>query len=127
MARILIADDEEMDRVFLDSVLGPAGHELFFAREGQSALTSYREHEIDVVIADLVMPELNGLQLIEQILQHDPAACVVAVSGAAPQHLDTALDLGAIASLEKPLDPRELVELVQEAVREREKRADPWA
>ena len=126
MARILIADDEEMDRVFLDSVLGPAGHELFFAPEGQSALTSYRTHEIDVVIADLVMPELNGLQLIDEILRLDPAACIVAVSGTAPEHLETAEEMGALASLEKPLDPRELLELVQEALREREKRADPW-
>lgn len=126
MARILIADDEEMDRVFLDSVLGPAGHELFFAPEGQSALASYRTHEIDVVIADLVMPELNGLQLIDEILRFDPAACIVAVSGAAPEHLETAEEMGALASLEKPLEPRELLELVQEALREREKRADPW-
>lgn len=72
MAKILIADDEEMDRVFLDEVLGPAGHKLYFAPDGKSALRSYLENEIDVVIADLVMPELGGLQLIEELTTKGP-------------------------------------------------------
>lgn len=126
MAKILIADDEEMDRVFLDQVLGPAGHKLFFAPDGKVALRSYQENEIDVVIADLVMPELGGLQLIEELTTKDPFAVIIAVSGAAPEHLKTALNLGAFVTLEKPLDPKDLVEAVADAVRRREQIADPW-
>lgn len=127
MARILIVDDEEMDRVFLHEVLGSAGHELFFAREGQSALAAYQENEVDVMVTDLAMPTLDGIELIREVRQFDPAACIVAVSGAVPPRLDEAEEEGALASLEKPLDPRELLEAVNAAERERERRADPWS
>ena len=92
MARILITDDDEMDRVLLNDVLGGAGHDLYFAREGQSALDAYREQEIDVVLTDL----------------------------------ERARDAGALVTLEKPVDPKALLEAVERAMRERKKRADPW-
>lgn len=127
MARILIADDEEMDRVFLDGVLGGAGHELFFAREGQSALDAYREHEIDVVVTDLLMPHLNGLGLIRELKETDHAACIVAVSGLGADELERAKKAGALLALQKPLDPVELLEAVKRAERIRERLSDPWS
>lgn len=127
MAHILIADDEEMDRVFLDSVLSPGGHTLLFAKEGQSALSAYQQHEVDVVIADLVMPEMNGLQLIDELRRIDPAACVVAVTAAGEELLERAREMGAVATLAKPLVPQDLLEAVEMAERTRDKRADPWA
>lgn len=126
MGRILITDDEEMDRVFLNAVLGDAGHELFFAREGQSALAAYREHEIDVVVTDLVMPHLNGLDLIRELREEDHDACIVAVSGAGADKLERAKEAGALLTLRKPLDPAALVEAVKRAERERANLSDPW-
>lgn len=125
MARILIADDDEMDRVFLDSVLAPAGHKLFFAREGESALTAYRDHDIDVVLADLVMPSLGGLELIRELRNQDPGACIVAVSGAGEEKLARARELGAIETLQKPVDPEELLEALERAEEERENMSGP--
>lgn len=127
MARILIADDEEMDRVFLDSVLSPPGHTLLFARDGESALAAYREQEVDVVLADLVMPEYGGLELIRELRELDPRACVVAVSGAGEERLARARELGALVTLEKPVDPEALLKAVTRADRERERLEDPWS
>ena len=69
MAKILIVDDEEMDRVMERSMLDGLGHTLLFASDGEVALSLYQKEEPDLVITDLAMPELNGLRLIQEIME----------------------------------------------------------
>ncbi len=116
MARILVVDDEEMDRLFERSVLEDAGHELFFAQDGEIALKVYRDHAIDVVITDLHMPRLNGLRLIREMREMDPRATIIAVSGVSADQLDTAQELGAVRTLYKPLEAEALVRTVAEVL-----------
>ena len=113
MARILVVDDEEMDRVLERSILEEAGHELLFANDGDHALRVYREERVDLVITDLAMPKVNGLRLIKRLLEEDSAAKVIAVSGVSPEQLPRAQDLGAAATLYKPLEREELLETVE--------------
>ena len=117
MARILIVDDEELDRVLERSILEDAGHELLFASDGQAALQLYREEEVDLVITDLAMPRINGLRLIRMLLEEDPDARVIAVSGVSPEQLPTAEDLGARGTLFKPLDRDVLLDSVEAVLR----------
>ena len=53
MARILVVDDDQMDRMILDSLLTEAGHELVFAEEGLSALDLYREQKFDLGVSPI--------------------------------------------------------------------------
>ena len=62
--RIIIADDEEIMRNLLADCLASAGYEVFTARNGEQALDVLREHDVDLIITDIVMPETNGLKFI---------------------------------------------------------------
>lgn len=110
MARILIVDDEEMDRVLLADVLLDAGHEPLFASDGRSALKIWRESQVDLVVTDMVMPELDGLGLLEAMRGEDPEVRVIAISGVTAKGLNKAGLMGANAILTKPVDPSELLE-----------------
>ena len=112
MARILIVDDEEGDRLFQSTVLINAGHEVRFAGDGESALAKWSGGEFDLVLTDLAMPRLNGLQLIQEIRRADPHARIIAISGVSADQLGLAEDYGAARSLRKPLDPRALIEAI---------------
>ena len=116
MAHILIVDDEEGDRLFGRAALERAGHELLFASSGDVALRAFQRNDIDLVITDLVMPNTNGILLIEQILAEDDGALIIAVSGVSPEQLERAEALGARRTLRKPYSAAELVRIVTETL-----------
>ena len=126
MARILIVDDEEMERVMERSMLEGLGHTLMFASDGDVALKVYQKEEVDLVITDLAMPELNGLRLIQEIMEFDSDARIIAVSGASADQLDLAEDMGAICTLFKPVDYEEFLAAVTEALKDQDSPKDPW-
>jgi CheY-like chemotaxis protein len=118
MARILIVDDEEMDRILLSEILLREGHEPFFAPNGQAALKIWRRGGIDLVITDIVMPQLDGLELLNALREEDPWVRVIAMSGVTARKLNEAARSGAHAILVKPVDPRELVQAISSALDE---------
>lgn len=126
MEKILVVDDEEMDRVLLGTILRRPGYEVLFAPDGARALEVYEEEHIDVVVTDLVMPRFNGFRLIQELNDHDRNACILAVTGKGQQHLDFARAYGAFATLTKPFRPAELIDTVGELIRVRTLKADPW-
>ena len=116
MARILVVDDDEMDRLVERMILEELGHELYFAKDGEDALGIYQERDIDVVVTDLKMPGVDGLSLIRQIRDLHPGAEVIVVSGLSRSKLEQAHDLGARDTLVKPVDHEALIEAVTNAV-----------
>jgi two-component system response regulator AtoC len=127
MAKILIVDDDEVDRVKESSILQAAGHETLFAPHGQAALKMWEKQKIDLIITDLAMPELNGLRLIQAIREEDPSARIIAISGVAPEQLDMAEDFGAMRTLFKPVDPEEFTRVVEEVLNASTyQEPDPW-
>ncbi len=127
MARILIVDDDEMDRLMERSLLDGLGHTLLFASDGDVALSVYQKEDVDLVITDLAMPQLNGLRLIQEILEFDPGARIIAVSGHNADQLDLAKSMGALSTLFKPLEYEELLAAVEDALKEEDPGVDPWA
>lgn len=119
MAKVLIVDDEEMDRVLLSEVLHQAGHEPLFAPNGQAALRIWKKTRVDVVVTDIVMPELNGLELLEALKEEDPWVRVIAISGITAKKLNEASRAGALAILTKPIDPGELIREIDNALESR--------
>ncbi len=116
MAHILIVDDEEMDRLLGRVALEDAGHELLFAPDGEAALRAYQNNDIDLVITDLAMPNMDGMQLIEQILAEDKGALIIAVSGVSPEKLGLAESLGVNRTMRKPYEAAELLEAVTQTL-----------
>jgi CheY-like chemotaxis protein len=127
LARILIVDDEQMERLQLAAILEGAGHELLFAKDGRGALESFNHGvyyyaPIDLVITDIAMPRLNGLQLIREIRKRGYRVPIIAVSGVSAEQLDLAEDFGADSILYKPLDPEKLAAAVEQELDPRKTR-----
>lgn len=118
MAKVLIVDDEESDRLMMQVVLEHAGHETFLAFDGEEALRKYAVEGIDVVVTDLHMPEVHGFELISVLRDFDKPPALVAVSGTGPFQLHMAEALGAKFTLSKPIDPKLLVDAVERSLKD---------
>ena len=124
MAKILIVDDEEGDRLIAQAILARAGHETFFAHDGEDALRQYALQGIEVVLTDLQMPEVHGFELISVLrdFKEPPALVVMSATGQFQLHMAEAL--GAKFTLQKPLDAELLVDAVERALADREAEID---
>ena len=75
MAKILIADDELSMRQFLEILLKKEGHEVVCAGDGQEALSRFEADPFDLLISDIKMPKLDGLELLRKVKDQRPALC----------------------------------------------------
>ena len=116
MARIMIVDDDDMERVLERTFLEKLGYHLHFARDGAEALKILEAVDIDVLVTDLVMPHVDGLSLIRKVRREHPRIGVVAISGVSRDELGLARDLGAIEALTKPIDAHAFVDAVKRAL-----------
>ena len=114
MARVLVVEDEPTDRVILAKLLERMGHEVYFASDGEEAFKAYLKNRIEIIITDLNMPHVDGLEFIEAVLALFPEAVIIAVSGKGPDELDAAKSAGARVALSKPIDPWELLKAILE-------------
>ena len=114
MARILIAEDDAADRLLLGTILEEAGHELYYAADGEEALSLFARHRIDVVVTDIMMARKDGVELILALRKLDPDAAIIAVSGEGPAGLGFAQLAGAHKIMTKPIDQNTLIGAVQE-------------
>lgn len=115
MATILIIDDEESIRILLRSALEAAGYEVTEAVNGRQGLELYRQKPADLVITDILMPELNGLDMLLELTREFLNAKVVAISGAGGEKnvLDVAKLLGARQTFRKPFSMPQLLGAVR--------------
>jgi CheY-like chemotaxis protein len=72
MAKILVADDELSMRQFLEILLKKEGHEVFCAGDGQEALSRFQDDPVDLVITDIKMPRMDGLDLLRKLKEQRP-------------------------------------------------------
>ena len=113
--RILIADDEPSMRLTLEDILKDEGYDVSTAADGQAAVSMCAENEYDVVIMDVRMPRLDGVEAFRQIRRHREGVRVIMMSAYAVTSLkDMALEEGAIGFLEKPLDIGKVMDLISE-------------
>ena len=113
MARILVADDEHGIRALLRLTLVPAGHSVVEAADGDEALALARTHRPDIVILDVWMPGLSGLDVCRAIRADSSLAGtrVIIASGHASDA--DALAAGADAVFAKPFSPARLLAAVE--------------
>jgi len=112
MARVLIVEDEQTDRVILGNIVEGMGHMVYFASNGEQAFKIYMKSSIDVVITDLMMPHVGGIEFIVELKTLFPDAPIIAVSAQGLELLAEAENKGASLALSKPVDPKELLDAI---------------
>lgn len=114
--RILVVDDEPGMRKSLADILLDEGYEVKIAEDGAKAVELCSRETFDVVIMDVRMPGLDGVEAFRRIRTHSAGTRVILMSAFGVEELKSqALDEGAIAFLEKPLDIEAVVHLIENA------------
>jgi CheY-like chemotaxis protein len=130
MHDVLVVDDEVDVRDAIKRVLERAGYSVRSADNGTAALDELRRMQADVVITDIIMPKVNGVEAIESIRKEFPAVRIIAISGggnfgiAAYQpnaittsaYLAAAEQAGAHLILTKPFESKDLIQAVEQVL-----------
>ena len=119
-ARVLVVDDSGLARRNSRRILEAAGYEVVEAEDGLGALERYFVERPDVVLLDLVMKGMYGLDVLSKLRQIDASARVIIVTADIQNSSrDLVSEAGAVAFVTKPINPDELVTAVNDAVRGR--------
>jgi CheY-like chemotaxis protein len=124
MARVLVIDDDPLVRKTVDIILALHGFEVATAPDGRSGVDAVKAGAFDLVIVDLFMPGMDGLQTTAAIRRHCPAIPVIAASGfmfgescpSMPNFDAMATEAGAVMTLYKPFRPAELLRAVNSVI-----------
>jgi two-component system, NtrC family, response regulator HydG len=117
MARILIADDHDAVREGMAIALSRLGHEVLAVKGGAEAIAAYRKKPADVVVTDLRMVPVDGIEVVRRLREGDPDATVLVVSAHGTIAVAVeAMRAGAIDFIEKPFSPEVLRARVEKAV-----------
>ncbi|MCZ6635204.1 MAG: sigma-54 dependent transcriptional regulator [bacterium] len=115
--KVMIIDDERNIRRTLDMILTGEGYEVFSTASGKEGLQTLAERGVHLVLLDIVMPEINGLELLQKIRDAHPDLAVIMISGQATvQDAVRATRLGAYDFLEKPLSREKVLLAVSHAL-----------
>jgi CheY-like chemotaxis protein len=116
--RILLIDDNKELRWILTQMLHD--YTVFEAQDGREGLELFLQHRPELVITDMIMPQMGGVETIQALSQHFPLPKIIAISGGggapAANWLWIAQELGANRTLMKPFGRRELLQTVEEVL-----------
>ncbi|MCA1065116.1 response regulator transcription factor [Rossellomorea sp. AcN35-11] len=121
MARILIAEDEDVLRMLMVDTLEDEGHELDEAADGQEAINRIMENEYDLILLDYMMPLYTGLEVIEKVrTSPEKSEVKIMMVSAKSQQADKDLVMqsGADYFISKPYSPAELVQKIEDILNE---------
>jgi len=126
MTRVLVVDDDRAVGMAIKMVLEVAGFEVIHALDCMSGLAEIDKSDFQLIMVDLFMPGIDGLETIKECRRRDATVPIIAISGfmprngqdPAPDFLGMATKLGATRSLAKPFRPRELLQAVETCLAE---------
>jgi two-component system cell cycle response regulator CpdR len=113
MIRILLAEDEEAMRVYLARALENAGYEVVAVDRGTEALPHLEREHFDLLLSDIVMPEMDGIELAQRCAEISPDTKVMFITGFAAVTLKASREAPQAKVLSKPFHLRDLVMEVQ--------------
>ena len=120
MTKILVIEDDEEIRVLIQRLLEREGYDVIAAEDGVQGMEAFRTRMPDMVITDLYMPRMKGVEAIREIRNIDADAKIIAISGGGPSSpsslLKGARGAGAMEILCKPSEPAELINAVHRLV-----------
>ena len=114
MALIMIVDDDAQIQLALRQIVESAGHRVIEASNGQDAIDLFEEFFPDLVITDLFMPHMDGIEMIRLIRRMTTAARIIAISGGGGgwNYLESVVALGANLALQKPFTYSQLLSAI---------------
>jgi DNA-binding NtrC family response regulator len=117
--RILIVDDDERQRSAMAAMLADCDYETQVASDGQEALERLSTFDADVIVSDLVMPRMDGFELLRHLKERGDLTPAIALTafGSMEKALSAVHDLKAFWFLEKPVEPRAFKTLLDRAIR----------
>lgn len=121
--KILVVDDEDIVRTSCSRTLKPGGFEVKLAKNGREGLKMMSEEKFDLVLTDLKMPDMDGIEVLRRIKEDWPEVEVIIITGY--QTVDTAvraIKLGAFDYIEKPFTPDALMNAVAKALDNKNKK-----
>jgi DNA-binding NtrC family response regulator len=120
MSRILIIDDDAAMRLALRHALERRNHQVVEASNGRAGLAAYKETAFDLVVTDIIMPDVEGLETVMTLRKFSPHLKIIAMSaggkGRAEDYLDLAARFGATTTLRKPFEAEEFIKAVEAAL-----------
>ena len=118
--RVLVVDDENSVLDLLSRTLEGAGYEVFTATDGQDAFGKVLQHRIGVVLLDITMPGMSGMEVLKQITDHWPDTCVIMVTATADTGTAVeAMKMGAYDYITKPFNRDDVILRVNKAIEKR--------
>ncbi|BCJ92360.1 LuxR family transcriptional regulator [Terrihabitans soli] len=125
MPRVLVIDDDESVRGAIEALLRPENCDVVLAENARRGAELFGTSPFDVVMVDIFMPGMNGLETIKDFRRADPEMPIIAMSGfrfrsagmPMPDFLKIASELGATYCLSKPFRPQQLFEAIDVCVR----------
>jgi len=117
MAKILVIDDEKSIRNTLSEILAAEDHEVLSAEDGPTGLELYGGNKLDVVLCDIKMQKMDGMEVLEKMLEQPKDVPVIMISGHGDIEIAVeAIKKGAFDFLEKPLDLNRLLITIRNAL-----------
>jgi CheY-like chemotaxis protein len=120
--RILVIDDEDLIRELVKEMLEAEGYVVSTAANGKEGVRVFRKELPDLIITDIFMPEMEGLETIRELQRVSPNVKIIAISGGGEKgmlsFLSHAKRFGALRALEKPFSRLELITTVGELLAE---------
>ncbi|MCG3223670.1 MAG: response regulator [Candidatus Heimdallarchaeota archaeon] len=109
-ALVLLADDNDDIRMLFSMMLSE--YKVIHAKNGEEAVTVYKEHKPDLVLMDILMPVKDGIDATEEIIEFDPKAKIIAITAYFSRSKDI-IQVGASQVMRKPFEKSELLEVVE--------------
>ncbi|NBC35591.1 response regulator [Novosphingobium sp. FSY-8] len=113
MIRILLAEDDAAMRTYLSRALENAGYEVVSVDRGTAALPFLEQQKFDLLLSDIVMPEMDGIELAQRCAEVSPATKVIFITGFAAVTLKASREAPQAKVLSKPFHLKDLVLEVQ--------------
>lgn len=123
--KILVVDDEKEINEALSEVLTNRGHQMFSAFDGDAAIKVLKENNIDLVLLDMHMPKVDGLEVIKAIKQYTPKTRIMVITGFADTYLQKSKELGVDGFFIKPVRLDLIIKRLKELLEE--KRPPSWS
>lgn len=116
MSNILLIDDDREVRLSISTVLRGVNHDVSDFSNAKDAMRAAKEKKFDIAIVDLLLPDIDGLEIIREIHSRFPDIKTIAISGGGAvlhrNYLPAAAAFGAVATLEKPFEAEALINAI---------------
>ncbi|MHC1601843.1 MAG: response regulator [Methermicoccaceae archaeon] len=111
--RVLLVDDDVFVKEILSLMLASSEFDVIEAEDGKEAVELFFDKKPDVVLMDIVMPKMGGIDATKEILKIEPGAVILAITAFAPRKGKEMLEAGAKEIISKPITRGKLVEIIR--------------